>query len=271
MLAALLKVNAPCWSCAWDAVDPNLCYIGTTCSRVLAFDLRRADAPVHTWDGPRDCAMGLDAVAGSSRKQVALGYSPIHGIVALPGSKHGGRLLVANSNGLFALPSRLEQEPHCSGSWTPVASTSGSSSRSCYSLSYDAQVDCVAASFRSQDPVTRMAATEHELYDVDLDSGNWQRRRPCISVVSPQTKMAHTAVFSYETGSHRQGLFAAGVEATRMVKLWDANGDGDGEMLALSDAAAFEDIVDVSGWQWGHDHAMFASLSNTTARLYDIR
>ncbi|KAJ2671146.1 RING finger and WD repeat domain-containing protein 3 [Coemansia sp. RSA 1085] len=266
MLAARLNVNAPCWACEWDAADPNLCYVGTARSRVLAFDLRRADVPVHTWDGPRD--------AGASQQQGFPGYSPIHGIVALPAARHGGRLLVANSNGLFALPPRSAQDPQAR-SWTPVAPAHGSS-RACYSLSYDEQLDCIAASYRSQDPATGLRATEHELYGADPDTGCWQKRRPCISVLSAQNKMAHTAVFSYAAGPRRRGLFAAGVESTRTVKLWDTGGGGgggggSGEVLSLSDAAAAEEIVDVGGWQWGHEHAMFASLTNTTVRLYDIR
>ncbi|KAJ1852370.1 RING finger and WD repeat domain-containing protein 3 [Coemansia sp. RSA 1822] len=264
MLAATIKVRAQCWSCAWDPSDANVCYVGTTSARVLMFDLRRTDMPVHTWDGPRD---GV-ARNGNAGLQTT-GYSPIHTIIALPGAQHGGRLIAANSSGLYALPrSGQASDPAASTPWTQLTDSGGSGSRSCYSASYDTQMQCVAASFRAQNSSTRMPTTEHELYDVSTGFG-WQRRRSCISVPSPQTKMARTCVFSYMTEHVRQGLFCASVESTRMVKTWDASSNSR-DVLALG-VTASEDIVDVKGWQWDGDTPMFASLTNTTARLYDVR
>ncbi|KAJ2344337.1 RING finger and WD repeat domain-containing protein 3, partial [Coemansia sp. RSA 2618] len=272
MLAVTLGVRAPCWSCAWDQRDANLCYVGTTSGRVVAFDLRRADAPVRTWNGPQDGVNMLErpegdtAISGGSVEphRLATGYSPIHSIITMS----DGRLLVANSNGLFLLPS----DPSAPA-WTQLTSPS---SRSCFSASYDAQQQCLAASFRTQRADTRAPSTEHELFDVgsgmDADWW-WRRRRASITVPSPQTKMARTSVFSYavDAGARRQGLFCAGVEATRLVKAWDVDGCDNRDVLALSGVAASEDIVDVRGWQWDDGDAMFASLTNTTVRLYDVR
>ncbi|KAJ1806047.1 hypothetical protein LPJ77_003861 [Coemansia sp. RSA 2523] len=132
-------------------------------------------------------------------------------------------------------------------------------------------MQCVAASFRAQNTCTRVPTTEHELYDVSSGFDAWRRKRSCISVPSPQTKMARTCVFSYMTEHDvRPGLFCASVESTRMVKTWDANNNGR-DVLALGGVTASENIVDVKGWQWDGDMPMFASLTNTTARLYDVR
>ncbi|KAJ2710664.1 RING finger and WD repeat domain-containing protein 3 [Coemansia spiralis] len=285
MLAARINVGSPCWSCAWDPADANLCYIGTTSSRVLAFDMRRATIPVHTWDGPRN---GACALAGVAQPGLATGYSPIHGIVALaPRQRSGsgsGSILVANSSQLFALPPAPERvamadsPPQPAAAWTQL--TEGSGGRSCYSLSYDAAIGCVAVSFRAQDAVAGTPATEHELYEAGAELACWRRWRRCpVTVASPQTKMARTTVFSYQAAvhGHRQGLFCAGVEATRSVKAWGVDRRPGSELLSLSDVTAGEDIVDVKGWQWGTSNddsaqpAMFASLTNSTVRLYDVR
>ncbi|KAJ2840168.1 hypothetical protein J3B01_000128 [Coemansia erecta] len=265
MLAATIKVRAQCWSCAWDSSDSNVCYVGTTSARVLMFDLRRTDVPVHTWDGPRD-----GVTRKGSAGPVTTGYSPIHTIIALPGSQHSG-LIAANSSGLYALPRSGQASNTNVTSWTLLTDSGDSGSRSCYSASYDTQMQCVAASFRAQNTCTRVPTTEHELYDVSSGFDAWRRKRSCISVPSPQTKMARTCVFSYMTEHDvRQGLFCASVESTRMVKTWDANNNGR-DVLALGGVTASENIVDVKGWQWDGDIPMFASLTNTTARLYDVR
>ncbi|KAJ2797247.1 RING finger and WD repeat domain-containing protein 3, partial [Coemansia guatemalensis] len=290
MLAAKISTRAPCWSCAWDPCDANICYVGTTSSRVMAFDLRRANMPLHTWDGPRN---GVDMLSGASASsatgvKLSTGYSPIHGIVAMPPDHHGGRLVVANSAHLFALPPLPDRVPLAdateqgaktpSAAWVQLTENTGSCGRSCYSVSFDASLGCIAASFRTQNSETNMPATEHELFDVGASRDEWQRRRRRITVSSTQTKMARSTLFSYKNNcapDHRQGLFCAGVEALRMVRAWDVAGRSNKEVLSLGDVTAAEDIVDVKGWQWGGDadpqQAMFASLTNTTVRLYDIR
>ncbi|KAJ1831528.1 RING finger and WD repeat domain-containing protein 3 [Coemansia sp. RSA 2711] len=252
MVAARLSVNAPCWSCAWDARSPSLCYVGTAQGRVLAFDLRRPDAPVHTWDALRD---GIDAADGLAPRALAA-VPPVHSIVATADA----RLVVANSNGVFALPA-CDSELRA---WTPLAPAAGAAPRSCYSLAYDRELHCLAASFRVD--AAGAQTTEHMLYDAGPDL---RRRRACIAVPSPQSRMARTSVFSYARGARRQGLFCAGVEATRMVRAWDAAKDG-AHVLELGGISAAEDIVDVRGWQWDATPPMFASLTNSTVRLYDI-
>ncbi|KAJ1729399.1 RING finger and WD repeat domain-containing protein 3 [Coemansia biformis] len=290
MLAVKINVGSPCWSCAWDPTDANMCYIGATSSRVFAFDMRRATIPVHTWDGPRDGA----CAPLPQPPRLTTGYSPIHGIVApAPHRQNGGGagLVVANSSHLFALPPLPERtaladapggQTAAAAAWTQLTRAGGSGSgRSCYSISHDATIGCVAASFRAQDAATGTAVTEHELYEADAGLDGWrqwqQQRRP-LTVASAQTKMARTTVFSYRVEaphSRRQGLFCAGVEATRSVKVWGVDGRAGRELLSLVDVAAGEDIVDVKGWQWGGDEgpqlAMFASLTNSTIRLYDVR
>ncbi|PIA14848.1 hypothetical protein COEREDRAFT_16562 [Coemansia reversa NRRL 1564] len=291
MVAAKISARAPCWSCAWDSRDANICYVGTTSSRVMAFDLRRVNIPLHTWDGPRD---GVDMLGGAlaavSTKAVKLdtGYSPIHGIVAMPPDHHSGRLVVANSTHIFALPPLPDRVPLAdateqgvrapSKAWTQLTENTGSCGRSCYSVSFDATLGCIAASFRTQNTETHTPVTEHELFDVGNSLDKWRRRRRCITVFSTQTKMARSTLFSYQnncSAEHRRGLFCAGVEATRMVRAWDVGGSSNKELLSLGDVTAAEDIVDVKGWQWGDDanlqQAMLASLTNTTVRLYDIR
>ncbi|KAJ2080552.1 RING finger and WD repeat domain-containing protein 3 [Coemansia sp. RSA 988] len=290
MLAAKISARAPCWSCAWDPCDVNICYIGTTSSRVMAFDLRRANMPLHTWDGPRDGADMFSGESSVSDTAVKLntGYSPIHGIVAMPPDHYGGRLVVANSAHLFALPPLPDRVPLAdaaeqgtkapSAAWVQLTENAGSSARSCYSVSFDAALGCIAASFRTQNSETNMPATDHQLFDVGSSRDEWRRRRRHITVSSTQTKMARSTLFSYQNNcspDHRQGLFCAGVEAMRMIRAWDVAGRSNKEVLSLGDVTAAEDIVDVKGWQWGEDanlqQAMFASLTNTTVRLYDVR
>ncbi|KAJ2775168.1 RING finger and WD repeat domain-containing protein 3 [Coemansia nantahalensis] len=291
MLAARIAVGAPCWSCAWDPADANMCYVGTTSSRVLAYDMRRAAVPVHTWDGPRAGACALAGPApGAQPSALSTGYSPIHGIAALAPGQRGGTsgLVVANSSQLFALPPPPEQvamadlpvQPRPTAWMQLTEGGGGGGGRSCYSLAYDAASGCVAASFRALDAAAGTPTTEHELYEVGAGSAWWRPRwHQPVAVASPQTKMARTTVFSYRAPhphSHRQGLFCAGVEATRSVKAWGLGARPGGELLSLCDVAAAEDIVDVKGWQWGADSddaqsAIFASLTNSTVRLYDVR
>ncbi|KAI8323446.1 hypothetical protein GQ54DRAFT_258181 [Martensiomyces pterosporus] len=305
MLASRLKLGAQGWSCAWDTADPNLCYAGTAGGRVLAFDLRRTSSPVHTWDGPHDGAVPhtsrrLPAADHQQQQQqkMATGFSPIHGISVIPcqsssdSARQLTRLVVANSQHLYSLPpmpdrlaladlnaSKEATATAQSKEWTRLTGNDGSGglhSRSCYSVSFDARLNCLAASFRAQD-ASRVPVTIHELYDVDFNgSSSVWRLRQQVTVNSPQNKWARSTIFSYQPqGPHGrwQGLFCAGVEATRSVRVWDACAQAASELLTLNDVPSPEDIVDVKGWQWStaDSTAVFSTLTNSVVRLYDVR
>ncbi|KAJ2864430.1 RING finger and WD repeat domain-containing protein 3 [Coemansia aciculifera] len=283
-LAARLKLGASGWSCAWDPTDPNLCYVGMAAGSVLAFDLRHTAKPLYSWSGVKDHACLLsEQLAGGPAAPGArnAGYSQIYGIAVLPGTMHAeSRLVVANSNHAYALPSKP------GAPWTQLTEACDSQQRSCYSLSYDAHLGCVAASFRTKvdgAPHT----TVHDLYSANVNeegSLDW-RLMQRIPTTSPQNKLARSAVFSYAPpGSkvgRRQGLFCAVLEASRSVNVWTIGGEPSEtrEPLALSDVSAPEDIVDVRGWQWNTPNSseddmpitLFASLTNSTIRLYDVR
>ncbi|KAJ2735143.1 RING finger and WD repeat domain-containing protein 3 [Coemansia sp. BCRC 34962] len=258
-LAARLQLGSLGWSCAWDPADANLCYIGMATGRVLAFDLRNAATPLHAWSRVKDGACMATAAAGDPTDA---GYSPIHSIAAVPGASAGG-LVVANSHHVYALPVRP------GAPWTQL--TEAGAQRSCYSLSYDAELRCAAASFRTKGG----QCTEHDLYETQVDGSLDWRLVQRIPVLSPQNKIARSAVFSFipqgSSVDRRRGLFCAVLEASRSVNVWTGDdGKWSGEPLVLSDVGAPEDIVDVRGWCSG-DSVLFASLTNSTIRLYDVR
>ncbi|KAJ2832472.1 RING finger and WD repeat domain-containing protein 3, partial [Coemansia furcata] len=263
-LAARLKLNAPAWSCAWHPADANVCYVGMASSAVLAFDLRNPATPLHAWSGVRDRAC---LPANPAARDV--GYSQIHSIAALPAEASGEecRLVVANSHYVYALPTTP------GAPWTQLTGAEDGMRRACYALSYDAHLRCVAASFRTT--VDDAPCTVHDLYKVRVDGGalDWCLMQR-IPTKSPQNKLARSAVFSYTpTARRRQGVFCAVVEASRSVNVWSV-GESSSETtvpLSLADVAAPEDIVDVRGWQWGTSDTMFATLTNSTMRIYDVR
>ncbi|KAJ2409993.1 RING finger and WD repeat domain-containing protein 3, partial [Coemansia sp. RSA 2530] len=223
-LAARLPLASLGWSCAWDPVDTNLCYVGVATGGVLAFDLRNTAAPLHTWSRVRD---------GASDDSTDPGYSPIHSIAVIPGTSQGS-VVVANSLNVYSLPTK-PGEP-----WTQL--TEAGEQRSCYSLSYDAGLGCAAASFRAKGG----QCTEHDLYEARMDGGlDWKLVKR-IPVSSPQNKIARSAVFSYmpPASANRRGLFCAVLEASRSVNVWAGEDQWSGEPLALSDVAAPEDILD---------------------------
>ncbi|KAJ2054238.1 hypothetical protein H4S04_000128 [Coemansia sp. S16] len=265
-LAARLKLGGSGWSCAWDPSNSNLCYVGMAAGSVSSFDLRNTAKPLYSWSGVKDRVCLLSEVAGETARNA--GYSQIYGIAVIPGTL-GSRLVVANSNHVYALPS-VPGEP-----WIQLTECDGQQ-RSCYSLSYDMNLGCVAASFRTK--VSGAGTTVHELYSANVNEGSldWRLMRR-IPTTSPQNKIARSAVFSYTPANmeKRQGLFCAVLEASRSVNLWSIDGESSlSEPLILSDVGAQEDIVDVRGWQWKTSEdtcTIFASLTNSTIRLYDVR
>ncbi|KAJ2908843.1 RING finger and WD repeat domain-containing protein 3 [Coemansia aciculifera] len=296
-LAARLKLNASAWSCAWDPHDPNRCYVGTASSTVKAFDLRYPTQPLHTWAGMQDRA----SLTAGGLADLETGYSQIHSIAAFcnSGSDDQGqqrsRLVVANSHHVYALPA----EPGLPWTQLTQQQADGQPRRSCYSLSHDAHLGCVAASFRTT-TAAGLPSTVHDLYAASFGQEDgaqldW-RLLQRIPTQSPQNKLARSAVFSFIPPSQqqlgmrrREGLFCAVLEATRSVNVWpvaaNAAEEEPREPIALTDVQGPENIVDVQGWQWGSGGdndgdeegedgpatTLLASLTDSTIRLYDVR
>ncbi|KAI9500416.1 hypothetical protein BX070DRAFT_237462 [Coemansia spiralis] len=337
-VANRLELGEQGWSCTWDPIDSAVCYIGCAKGKVLAFDLRNTKAPLHTWDGPKHGACLLADVQSRNgaladaqqfkdlgKQKVATGFSPVHSIAAVPWedcrSQMRSRLVIANAAHVYALPvqhyrmsleqanaaKETERHEQNSSLWVQLTNSDHKnggdySSRSCYSMSFDAQFGCVAASFRAQGS-SKQPVLVHELYKTNLgvqkDSElssmarnaaiDWQLQQR-FAVDSAQTMWAKSTVFSYQAEEpyrHRQALFCAGVEASCTVKVWDAASTcKTKELLDLNDTAesAAEPILDVKGWQWGGDPSgkengdnipfgptFFSSLTRSTIRLYEVR
>ncbi|KAJ2879286.1 RING finger and WD repeat domain-containing protein 3 [Coemansia asiatica] len=284
VVTARLNVGVQAWSCAWDACDPNKCYIGTAGGRVLAFDLRWPSEPQMVWDGPRSGAVHDLA---PDQPVAAPNYSPIHSMVVIrltnkeegAGASSSCRLVVANAQRIYALPERPEDR------WIWLSDNmDDKAGRSCLSISYDARTSCVGASFRASDEVNGRT-TEHELYEIRFEPLLWRRRRR-ISVPSAQNRWARSTAFSCHMALDKKtvdlSLFGAAVEASRCVRLWDVADPRVREVVSL-DVAAPEDIVDVRAGQWctdNEDHvesdrlevspAFVFSLSTSSLRIYQI-
>ncbi|KAJ2705885.1 RING finger and WD repeat domain-containing protein 3 [Coemansia sp. IMI 203386] len=288
VVVARLNAGAQAWSCAWDACDPNKCYIGTAGGRVVAFDLRHPSAPLMVWDGPRSGAVYVQA---PDQPVVAPNYSPIHSMAAIPlASKEGGgakcRLVVANAQHIYALPE------HPKTRWIRLTGDSGDApGRSCLSISYDARTSCVGASFRASDRANSGQTTVHEMYEIGFEPLLWQQQRR-ISVPSAQSRWARSTAFSCSMATNSRvpslataltlSLFGAAIEAQRCVRLWDVKDLHVREVASL-DVSASEDIVDVRAGQWSEEPgdgdepdeprvspAIVVSLTTSILRIYQI-
>ncbi|KAJ1901885.1 RING finger and WD repeat domain-containing protein 3 [Kickxella alabastrina] len=246
-VAARFAAGAPAWSCAWDPADPNRFYAGAAFGRVLAFDVRRMDAPVATWAGAQP-----------------VGSSPIHAIACVRGRSGTTRLIVANAQHLYALPETA------GAPWLRLTAP-GAEPRSCLSLSYDAPSSTLAASFRAPG-----RSTVHELYDVAEAPAGAQGAQGLLvaqgrreaRVASPQGRWARSCVASLGSGP-RHVLFSAAVEAERCVRVWDARLR---IVAGALEVPSPEIVVDVRGGRWDADGlSLLVSLTDRTLRLYDVR
>ncbi|KAJ1938188.1 hypothetical protein EC988_007663 [Linderina pennispora] len=285
MVANRFKLGERGWSCAWDPIDPNVCYVGTAKGLVQMFDIRKPSLAVHVWDGPASGARLLRPAVNSNGK-IITGCSPIHSIAVVPSSQCS-RLLVANSLHVYSLPTpefKLgladSSAAKTSNEWIRLTD-SEAHNNPCYSVSFDPRQSLAAASFRSPGGSSRRQETIHEMFDVEFGKDSqvsWNRRHQ-INVESWQSKMTRSTIFSYyaEPPYNRwQSLMCAGIERSRQVKVWDGSAAQAKELVSLSDVPATEYVVDIKGCQWGlsdtgNQKTTLATLTNSTVRLYDIR
>jgi len=161
------KMDAPGWSCAFDPGDANRLFAGLANGTISVFDLRNTGQAVCnlTPDLPRKL--------------------PIHTLIA--GSLGSTSLVGATMDGPFGYDLDGRQ---VTWNWSPTA-TSDSAKGSCTAVSWDAQSDCLLASYRHR----QQPAQQHLFH---LTKANDVVIAPKLSFPSqsPQTVMSRCALFT---------------------------------------------------------------------------
>ncbi|MCO5587435.1 hypothetical protein L7F22_041384 [Adiantum nelumboides] len=288
------KLKSPCWSCAWDPIEPNYVFAGLQDGALIIFDLRQTSSPL--------------------RSLQSLCRQPVHTLhptneCNLPQGIQRNGLLTACSSGVCFWDSSIRNLDNS----RPHAITCSNNTGICVALAYNHVANVGVATFRDKPSVHQAGSTSHNVdtafsepsiissqpntqlnlglhplqgshyplmknvctspsgsechasdnlvHSADgsrMDCG-WKYGNPMSGNVSPVGMHRSAVISSSRLGS----VFAFGDEETRAVMLWDV------KTLTVMDRlkAHCSPILDVKNMNVG-EHAILGCISSTNLQVY---